>query len=128
MNDKKHENTPVERNLREIEEGIRTDLSDGLKYDDYLGLERLLSAQELHGDPPHHDEMLFIIQHQTSELWLKLIIHELKAAIRHIRDDDPGHGHEGAPLGVSRANWRDLPQLWAIRTTSLHEARDKQKT
>jgi tryptophan 2,3-dioxygenase len=90
MNDKQTENTAAERNLREIEEGIRTDLSDGLRYDDYLGLERILSAQNLHSDPPHHDEMLFIIQHQTSELWLKLIIHELKAAIRHIRDDNPG--------------------------------------
>ena len=90
MSDKETEPTAAEPNLREIEEGIRTDLSEGVRYDDFLGLNRLLSAQQLHGDPPHHDEMLFIIQHQTSELWMKLIIHELKAAIRHIRNDDPG--------------------------------------
>jgi tryptophan 2,3-dioxygenase len=89
MNDES-EDQSTERNLREIEEGIRTDLREGLRYDDYLGLEKLLSAQRLLSDPPHHDEMLFIIQHQTSELWMKLIIHELKAAITHIRDDDPG--------------------------------------
>ena len=90
MNEKDIENSAAERNLREIEDGIRTDLSKGLRYDDYLGLERLLNAQRLFSDPPHHDEMLFIIQHQTSELWMKLIIHELKASIQHIRDDNPG--------------------------------------
>ena len=52
----------------------------------YLRLDKLLSAQQpLSGTaeaPPRHDEMLFIIQHQTSELWMKLAIHELKAAHR----------------------------------------------
>src|SRR5205823_5542844 len=48
----------------------------------------LLSAQKPLTDPPHHDEMLFIIQHQTSELWLKLIVHELRAAIAHLRHDE----------------------------------------
>ena len=90
MTDKDIENSSAERNLREIEEGIRTDLSKGLRYDDYLGLEQILNAQRVFSDPPHHDEMLFIIQHQTSELWLKLIIHELKAAISLIREDNPG--------------------------------------
>ncbi len=90
MNDEKPENTSADRNLRELESGIRTDLSQGLRYDDYLGLDKLLSAQHFLSDPPHHDEMLFIIQHQTSELWMKLIIHELKAAITHIGNDDPG--------------------------------------
>ncbi len=72
---------------REFEEGIRTDLAGRLTYAGYLDLDRLLSAQRPLSDPPHHDEMLFIIQHQTSELWLKLMIHELEAAIRHIRED-----------------------------------------
>src|SRR3546814_8017005 len=53
----------------------------------YLQPARLLSAQVPLSDPPHHDEMLFIIQHQTSELWLKLLIHELSAAVAHLRDD-----------------------------------------
>jgi tryptophan 2,3-dioxygenase len=90
MSEKEQSDSSAERNLRELEEGIRTDLSEGLRYDDYLRLDRLLNAQVLFSDPPHHDEMLFIIQHQTSELWMKLIIHELKAALAHIRNDDPG--------------------------------------
>jgi tryptophan 2,3-dioxygenase len=56
-----------------------------MSYSDYLHLERLLDAQEpLSGA---HDELLFIIQHQTSELWMKLAIHEIRSAIRAIRHD-----------------------------------------
>ena len=72
---------------RELEEGIHRDLRDRLTYAGYLRLDRLLDAQELLSQPRHHDELLFIIQHQTSELWFKLVIHELAAAIRHIRAD-----------------------------------------
>ena len=72
---------------REFEPGIVTDLKDRLTYTGYLQLETLLSAQKPLSSPPHHDEMLFIIQHQTSELWLKLMIHELTAALSHIRAD-----------------------------------------
>jgi len=60
---------------REFEEGIHTDLGDRMTYAGYLCLDRLLSAQHPLSDPPHHDEMLFLIQHQTSELWFKLMIH-----------------------------------------------------
>ena len=74
-------------NKRDLEAGIRTDLTGSLTYGGYLRLDRVLSAQEPKSDPPHHDEMLFIIQHQTSELWIKLVLHELAAAIRFIRDD-----------------------------------------
>jgi tryptophan 2,3-dioxygenase len=56
-------------------------------YADYLRLDRLLSAQRPLSEPPHHDEMLFIIQHQTSELWMKLILHELRATLAFIRAD-----------------------------------------
>lgn len=56
-------------------------------YADYLQLDKLLSAQQTFSEPPHHDEMLFIIQHQTSELWMKLVIHEMRAAMAFIRDD-----------------------------------------
>ncbi|MEO5699251.1 MAG: tryptophan 2,3-dioxygenase family protein [Casimicrobiaceae bacterium] len=77
--------------LRELEPGIVTDLADRLTYAGYLRLDRLLAAQEpLTGrddQAASHDEMLFIIQHQTSELWMKLFIHELKAAIALVRDD-----------------------------------------
>jgi tryptophan 2,3-dioxygenase len=76
---------------RELEPGIVTDLANRLTYAGYLRLDRLLSAQEpLSGTattPPRHDEMMFIIQHQTSELWIKLAIHELKAAILRVQHD-----------------------------------------
>ncbi len=71
-----------------LEPGVHTDLAGKLTYSRYLALDELLSAQRPLSNPPHHDELLFIIQHQTSELWMKLIIHELKAAIAFIRDDE----------------------------------------
>ncbi len=73
---------------RELEPGIARDTSDRMTYGGYLRLDRLLSAQMPLSDPPHHDELLFIIQHQTSELWMKLILHELRAAIGRIQMDD----------------------------------------
>jgi len=78
--------------MSELEPGIITDLRDRLSYGGYLQLARLLSSQQPRsgGDDaaPRHDEMLFIIQHQVAELWMKLMIHELKAAIRHVQADD----------------------------------------
>ena len=68
-------------NRRELEQGIEVDLRDRLTYGGYLQLETLLSAQRPISDPPHHDELLFIVQHHVSELWMKLVIHELQAAI-----------------------------------------------
>ncbi|HET9457747.1 MAG TPA: tryptophan 2,3-dioxygenase family protein [Candidatus Limnocylindrales bacterium] len=59
-----------------------------LDYATYLGLDALLAAQRPLSDPPHHDEMLFIVQHQTTELWFKLMLHELRAAIELVRRDD----------------------------------------
>lgn len=72
---------------RELEAGIHRDLRDRMSYSGYLALDRILSAQQPLSDPPHHDEMLFIVQHQVAELWMKLIIHELEAAIQSIRQD-----------------------------------------
>ena len=72
---------------RPFEKGIHTDLADGLTYATYLRLDQLLSAQQPLSKPEHHDEMLFIIQHQTSELWMKLVIHEMRAAIAFVRAD-----------------------------------------
>ncbi|MBU8897304.1 tryptophan 2,3-dioxygenase [Corallococcus sp. H22C18031201] len=74
-------------NKRELEPGIITDLAGRTTYGDYLQLDRLLSAQVPRSQPPHHDELLFIVQHQTSELWMKLLIHELSACIRYIQAD-----------------------------------------
>ena len=52
------------------ESGAHTDFSASMSYGDYLGLDQLLTAQHPRSQPPQHDELLFIIQHQTSELWL----------------------------------------------------------
>ncbi|HMS55876.1 MAG TPA: tryptophan 2,3-dioxygenase family protein [Fimbriimonadaceae bacterium] len=70
---------------RAFDEGIHTDFSRELDYGGYLRLDLILGAQEPLSNPPHHDEMLFIIQHQTSELWMKLIVHELRAALEFVK-------------------------------------------
>src|SRR5688500_15978027 len=59
-----------------------------MSYGDYLRLDRLLTAQQPQSDPPLHDELLFIIQHQTSELWLNLMVHELRSARSLLGADD----------------------------------------
>ncbi|MEK6577993.1 MAG: tryptophan 2,3-dioxygenase family protein [Bdellovibrionota bacterium] len=61
----------------------KTDLS----YNDYLKIPELLELQLPQSNPPHHDELLFIIIHQAYELWFKLILHEMENAIRHMRED-----------------------------------------
>lgn len=73
---------------RSLEKSIHTNLSRDDDYTGYLRLDKLLDAQQPLSDPPHHDEMLFIIQHQVTELWMKLIIHEIEAAIQLMRSDD----------------------------------------
>ena len=67
------------------DEGAELDFSREMSYGDYLHLDELLSAQ--HPLSPGHDEMLFIVQHQTSELWMKLMLHELEAAMDAIAHD-----------------------------------------
>ena len=67
------------------EEGAQLDFSQSMSYGDYLHLDALLGAQ--HPLSPTHNEMLFIIQHQTSELWMKLMLHELHAALDCVRRD-----------------------------------------
>jgi tryptophan 2,3-dioxygenase len=68
------------------EEGAKLDFSRDMSYGDYLHLDAVLTAQ--HPLSPAHDEMLFIVQHQTSELWMKLMLHELRAAIACIARDE----------------------------------------
>ena len=77
-------------NLRPIEAGVITDLSERLTYSGYLRLDLLLAAQQPLSKPVHHDELLFIVQHQVAELWMKLVIHELRAAIAHLQADRLG--------------------------------------
>ena len=102
-------------NKRELEPGIALDLKDRLTYGGYLGLDTLLGSQHPLSDPEHHDEMLFIIQHQVTELWMKLFIHELNAAIAHI---------QGGQLGPCLKNLarikqvqRQLFEQWAVLET-----------
>ena len=66
--------------------GAQMDFSKAMSYGDYLGLNQVLSAQ--HPRSPDHNEMLFIVQHQTSELWMKLMLHELHAALRQMQKDE----------------------------------------
>ncbi|MGZ0087262.1 tryptophan 2,3-dioxygenase [Geobacillus sp. BMUD] len=74
------------QNPFELEKGIHTDFQEEMSYTSYLQLDKILSSQRRLSN--HHDEMLFIIIHQTSELWMKLILHEMEAAIQCILDDD----------------------------------------
>src|SRR3989337_3327525 len=73
---------------REIEPGIEKDFTNQMSYGDYLRLDLLLAAKQPQSDPPQHDELLFIVQHQTSELWLKLMVHELRSARDLLRADE----------------------------------------
>ena len=68
------------------DEGAQLDFSRDMSYGDYLHLDAILNAQ--HPLSPAHDEMLFIVQHQTSELWMKLMLHELHAAMRNLAADE----------------------------------------
>ncbi|MFL6681934.1 MAG: tryptophan 2,3-dioxygenase, partial [Burkholderiaceae bacterium] len=70
------------------EEGAQLDFQSDMSYGDYLHLDQVLTAQ--HPLSPDHNEMLFIVQHQTSELWMKLMLHELRAAVASIAADELG--------------------------------------
>ena len=93
--------------------GAHTDFSSEMSYGDYLRLDRLLDAQ--HPLSANHNEMLFIIQHQTTELWLKLVIHELRAAIGQIERDDLAPAFK-MMARVSRI-MAQLIQAWDVLST-----------
>ena len=73
-------------NTRDIEAGVHRDFREEMSYGSYLALDTLLDAQ--HPMSEHHDEMLFIVQHQTSELWLKLVLHETRSAMELLAADE----------------------------------------
>ena len=81
-------NTDPRGNERPLEDTIVTDLTGRMTYGSYLGLDELLNAQHPVSTPEHHDELLFIIQHQTTELWLKQLLHELSSARTLLASDD----------------------------------------
>jgi tryptophan 2,3-dioxygenase len=86
-----------------------------MTYGQYLHLPELLSAQHLVSSPPHHDELLFIIQHQTSELWFKLVLHELRSAQDRLAADDL----RPALKSVARVKQiqRTLTEQWSVLST-----------
>ena len=93
--------------------GAQLDFSRDMSYGDYLHLDQLLSAQ--HPLSPDHNELLFIVQHQTSELWMKLMRHELAAAIESIASDDL----QGAFKMLSRVSriMEQLVHAWDVLAT-----------
>jgi tryptophan 2,3-dioxygenase len=100
---------------RPLEPEVHRDLEGRLTYADYLRLDPLLSAQHPLSSPPHHDEMLFIIQHQVTELWFKLILHELRAARERIRVDDLDPCEK--ILARVKAIQRQLFEQWGVLET-----------
>ena len=105
----------VQRNTREIEDGVVTDLREKMTYGSYLDLDTLLSAQHPASRPEHHDEMLFIIQHQTSELWMKLALHELQSARELLRADNLGEALKRIARGKHIQDV--LTQQWSVLAT-----------
>ena len=86
-----HSDTPAPQGsaaLVQSEADVQLDFAHSMSYGDYLSLDAILNAQ--HPRSPDHNEMLFIVQHQTSELWMKLMLHELRAAMAHIAKDHLG--------------------------------------
>ena len=105
----------VEKNTRKLDKGIVRDFSSRMSYGSYLQLPTLLSAQQPVSEPEHHDELLFIIQHQTTELWLKLVLHELRSAAARLRTDDLG----SALKGIARVKHiqKTLTEQWSVLAT-----------
>ncbi len=105
----------VEKNTRPLDEGIVKDFSSRMSYGSYLKLPLLLSAQQPVSQPEHHDELLFIIQHQTTELWLKLVLHELRSAAAWLREDDLG----SALKAIARVKHiqKTLTEQWSVLAT-----------
>jgi tryptophan 2,3-dioxygenase len=100
---------------RALEQSIRTDLTADSSYGGYLGLDQLLAAQHPRSRPEHHDELLFIVQHQTSELWLKLVLHELVAARSYLASDalDPALKCLARVKNIQRT----LTEQWSVLAT-----------
>ncbi|MEF7615963.1 tryptophan 2,3-dioxygenase [Aquincola sp. MAHUQ-54] len=95
------------------QEGAQLDFSRSMSYGDYLQLDAILNAQ--HPQSAAHDEMLFIVQHQTSELWMKLMLHELQAAIRCVAADEMSMAFK-LLARVSRI-MEQLVQAWTVLAT-----------
>ena len=100
---------------RPIEDSVVRDFKVNLSYGRYLHLDELLNAQHPVSVPEHHDELLFILQHQTSELWLKLVLHELREVTRRIAKDDLRPALKG--LARVKHIQRTLTEQWSVLAT-----------
>ncbi|PZU50942.1 MAG: tryptophan 2,3-dioxygenase [Arsenicicoccus sp.] len=103
------------RSRRHLEDDIERDFGENLSYGAYLDLPTLLSAQHPRSTPAQHDELLFIIQHQTTELWLKLVIHELTSARALLAADD----HRQALKRIARVKHiqASMTEQWSVLAT-----------
>jgi tryptophan 2,3-dioxygenase len=102
-------------NQRPLEDGIVSDFKVNLSYGRYLHLDEILHAQHPVSVPEHHDELLFILQHQTSELWLKLVLHELRAVQRQLAKDELRPALKG--LARVKHIQRTLTEQWSVLAT-----------
>jgi len=101
------------KNFRELEDSIHTNLKGQMSYGDYLKLDQILTAQDLLSS--EHDEMLFIIIHQASELWLKLASHEVSAAIENVKTSNFRHAFK--VVARVRQILNQLVHSWDILAT-----------
>ncbi|MGL4174462.1 MAG: tryptophan 2,3-dioxygenase, partial [Dermatophilaceae bacterium] len=104
-----------DRSERPLEAGIATDFDRAMSYGDYLDLDTLLSAQRPRSDPPQHDELLFIVQHQVAELWLKLLLHELHSARALLASDELAPALKR--LARVKHVQRQLVDMWDVLAT-----------
>jgi tryptophan 2,3-dioxygenase len=103
----------IDDGVRPLEAGVQMDFSGRMDYGSYLSLDTLLSAQRPISD--HHDEPLFIIQHQTTELWLKLALHELRAVRTCLDADDVRRARKG--LARVKHIFRTITDQWSVLAT-----------
>jgi len=104
--------TTATNNIRPLEDGIERDLQ-GLNYGSYLHLDELLHAQQPVSD--HHDEMLFIVVHHVTELWIKLVVHEIRSAIALLQQDELGPALKR--LARVKHVQRQMIEQWAVLAT-----------
>lgn len=100
---------------RPLEPGVRTDLRSTMDYGSYLDLDRLLSAQHPVSEPVHPDELLFIVQHQTTELWFKLVLHELRSVRGYLDADDVSRARKA--LARVKHIFKTLAEQWSVLAT-----------
>jgi len=105
----------IEDGERRVEEGVRTDFRSRMDYGAYLDLDKLLDSQHPVSTPVHPDELLFIIQHQTTELWFKLVLHELESVRTYLQAHDVSRARKA--LARVKHIFRTLAEQWSVLAT-----------